>query len=43
MRILVIEDEKMLREQLQLRLQQQGYAVDVASNGEEGLFKIVWY
>ena len=28
----------MLREQLQLRLQQQGYAVDVASNGEEGLF-----
>jgi two-component system, OmpR family, response regulator PhoP len=38
MRILVIEDEKMLREQLQLRLQQQGYAVDVASNGEEGLF-----
>jgi len=38
MRILVIEDEKMLREQLQLRLQQQGYAVDVASDGEEGLF-----
>ncbi len=38
MRILVIEDEKLLREQLQLRLQQQGYAVDVASDGEEGLF-----
>lgn len=38
MRILVIEDEKNLREQLQLRLQQQGYAVDVASDGEEGLF-----
>lgn len=38
MRILVIEDEQMLREQLQARLQQQGYAVDVASDGEEGLF-----
>ena len=38
MRILVIEDEQMLREQLQSRLQQQGYAVDVASDGEEGLF-----
>ena len=38
MRILVIEDEQMLREQLQVRLQQQGYAVDVASDGEEGLF-----
>ncbi len=38
MRILVIEDEQLLREQLQLRLQQQGYAVDVASDGEEGLF-----
>ena len=38
MRILVIEDEQSLCEQLQLRLQQQGYAVDVASDGEEGLF-----
>ena len=38
MRILVIEDEKNLREQLVTRLQQQGYAVDAASDGEDGLF-----
>ncbi len=38
MRILIVEDEKNLREQLHTRLQGQGYAVDVASNGEEGLF-----
>ena len=38
MRILVIEDEKNLREQLITRLQQQGYAVDAASDGEDGLF-----
>jgi two-component system response regulator PhoP len=43
MRILVIEDENKLREQLQLRLQQQGYAVDVASDGEEGLFLATEY
>jgi two-component system response regulator PhoP len=43
MRILVIEDEEMLREQLQIRLQQQGYAVDVASDGEEGLFLATEY
>ncbi len=38
MRILIIEDEKNLREQLLIRLQGQGYAVDAASDGEEGLF-----
>jgi len=38
MRILIIEDEKNLREQLLTRLQAQGYAVDAASDGEEGLF-----
>jgi two-component system response regulator PhoP len=38
MRILVIEDEKKLREQLVIRLQQHGYAVDAASDGEEGLY-----
>lgn len=38
MRILVIEDEKNLREQLVARLQQQGYAVDAASEGEDGLY-----
>ena len=38
MRILVIEDEAPLREQLTLRLQQEGYAVDSAADGEEGLY-----
>jgi len=38
MRILIIEDEKNLRQQLQTRLQTQGYAVDAASDGEDGLF-----
>jgi two-component system response regulator PhoP len=38
MRILIIEDEKNLREQLVMRLQKQGYAVDAASDGEDGLF-----
>ena len=38
MRLLIIEDEPNLREQLQQYLQQQGYAVDVAEDGEAGLF-----
>jgi len=38
MRILVIEDEVTLREQLAARLQQAGYAVDAAGDGEEGLY-----
>ncbi len=38
MRILVVEDEKNLREQLLMRLQAEGYAVDTAADGEEGLF-----
>lgn len=38
MRILVIEDENNLREQLVSRLQQKGYAVDAASDGEDGLY-----
>ena len=43
MRILVIEDEKNLRQQLVTRLQQQGYAVDAASDGENGLFMATEY
>ncbi|MGB5765310.1 MAG: response regulator transcription factor [Arenicellales bacterium] len=43
MRILVIEDEKNLREQLVTRLQQQRYAVDAASDGEDGLFMATEY
>lgn len=38
MRLLIIEDEPNLREQLQQYLQKQGYAVDVAEDGEAGLF-----
>ncbi len=38
MRILVIEDEPALREQLAARLKAAGYAVDAAADGEEGLY-----
>jgi len=38
MRLLVIEDENDLREQLSAQLIKQGYAVDEASNGQDGAF-----
>lgn len=38
MRLLILEDEPHLREQLQQYLQKQGYAVDVAEDGRSGLF-----
>jgi two-component system response regulator PhoP len=38
MHILVVEDETRLREQLRDRLRDSGYAVDVAADGEEGLY-----
>ena len=38
MRILVVEDETKLRDQLQQMLQQSGYAVDTAADGREALF-----
>lgn len=38
MRILVIEDEQALREQLAEQLSAQGYVVDAAADGEEGLY-----
>ena len=38
MRLLVIEDEPNLRTQLQQQLIKQGYAVDVAKDGEAGFF-----
>jgi two-component system response regulator PhoP len=38
MRILIIEDEAPLRETLAARLQREGFAVDTAADGEEGLF-----
>ena len=38
MRLLIIEDENTLREQLRDQLKKQGYAVDEAGNGQDGLF-----
>lgn len=38
MRILLIEDEAVLQQQLEARLQKEGYVVDTASDGEEGLY-----
>jgi len=39
MRILIVEDEPLLLQQLNTSLSSQGYAVDCASDGEEGLFQ----
>ena len=38
MRILVVEDEPNLSRQLQQRLKEAGFVVDVATDGEEGLY-----
>jgi two-component system response regulator PhoP len=38
MRILLVEDEAPLRETLAARLKREGFAVDTAADGEEGLF-----
>ncbi|MHB1590872.1 MAG: response regulator transcription factor [Sulfuricella sp.] len=38
MRILIIEDEPQLREQVQRQLQADGYAVDVSGDGKDGLY-----
>lgn len=38
MRILVIEDEAQLREQVQRQLQADGYTVDVSGDGKDGLY-----
>jgi two-component system response regulator PhoP len=38
MHILIVEDETRLREQLRDRLRNSGYVVDVAADGEEGLY-----
>jgi two-component system response regulator PhoP len=40
MRLLVVEDEALLREQLVSSLTKNGYAVDSVKDGEEGLFQI---
>ncbi|MGH8295092.1 MAG: response regulator [Steroidobacteraceae bacterium] len=38
MRVLVVEDEAALRETLKTRLAEAGFTVDIAQDGEEGLF-----
>lgn len=38
MRLLLVEDERQLREGLAERLRAEGFAVDLAANGNEGLF-----
>ena len=38
MRILLVEDEQQLRTQLKTQLEQRGYSVDAAADGEDGLF-----
>jgi two-component system, OmpR family, response regulator PhoP len=38
MRVLVVEDEAALRETLRTRLAEAGFTIDVAQDGEEGLF-----
>lgn len=43
MRILVVEDEDSLLTQLKTRLKQEGYAVDGAANGEDGLYLATEY
>ncbi len=38
MRVLLVEDEAPLRETLAARLKREGFAVDIAADGEEGLY-----
>lgn len=38
MRVLIVEDEQHLRDQLAAALQKKSYTVDVAADGEEGLY-----
>lgn len=43
MRVLVVEDEPALREQLAHELRRAGYTVDVAADGAEGLYAVTEY
>ena len=43
MRLLVIEDEELLRLQLQQGLEKAGYVVDVAADGKVGLYQAMEY
>jgi DNA-binding response OmpR family regulator len=40
MRILVVEDEKKIADFIRRGLKEEGYAVDMAHDGEEGLYSI---
>lgn len=43
MRVLIVEDEQSLRESLRTSLVDAGFTVDVAADGEEGLFAALEY
>ncbi len=43
MRVLIVEDEATLRESLRASLAEAGFTVDVAADGEEGLFAALEY
>jgi two-component system response regulator PhoP len=43
MRLLVIEDESELLEQVQRRLNEEGFQVDTACDGEDGLYQAIEY
>lgn len=43
MRLLVVEDESLLRQQLKLGLERAGYVVDDAADGKTGLFQATEY
>ena len=40
-KILVVEDDQMIRDVYQAEFEQAGYQVDIAINGEEGIKKII--
>ena len=43
MRVLIVEDEAALRDSLKADLSAAGFAVDVAGDGEEGLYAALEY
>ena len=43
MRVLIVEDEEALRDTLKARLAEAGFTVDVARDGDEGLFAALEY
>lgn len=43
MRLLLVEDDSRLQEQISVRLRQDGYAIDVSGDGREGLYMATEY